>query len=79
MKISVLRMFLFLNVLWAINLGLRVRDVGSSELLAFLFVTIVLNWIVTRRGNTLRILERSVDWKMFLPVLAIVGYLFYTR
>lgn len=79
MTITLLRIMLVLNVFWAINLGLRVGVVGSGEVLAFLFVSVTLNWVVSREGNTFRLLQREVSWKLALPLIAAISYFIYTR
>lgn len=79
MTISLLRFLLVLNVCWAIDLGLRVKVFGTTEVLAFLFASVALNWIVSREGNTFRLLKREVSWKIVLPIIVTISYFIYKR
>lgn len=79
MTISVLKILLVLNVLWAIDLGIRVKVVGTGEVLALLFVSVLLNWIVSREGGTYRILQQQVSWGYLLPLLVLLSIYTYMR
>lgn len=79
MTMTLLRFLLVLNVFWAIDLGLRVGVARSGEVLAFLFVSVTLNWVVSREGNTFRLLQREISWKIILPLVALLSYFIYTR
>lgn len=79
MTISVLKILLVLNVLWAIDLGIRVMVVGTGEVLALLFVSVLLNWIVSREGGTYRILQQQVSWGYLLPLLVLLSIYTYMR
>lgn len=79
MTISVLKILLVLNVLWAIDLGIHVKVVGTGEVLALLFVSVLLNWIVSREGGTYRILQQQVSWGYLLPLLVLLSIYTYMR
>lgn len=79
MTISVLKFILVLNVLWAVNLGIRVKVVGTGEVMAFLFVSVLLNWIVSREGRTYRFLQQRVSWMYLFPLLVLLFIYTYMR
>lgn len=79
MTISVLKILLVLNVLWAIDLGIRVKVAGTGEVLALLFVSVVLNWIVSREGGSYRFLQQQVSWGYLLPLLIVLCIYTYMR